>query len=143
MQNIYLHMYMLYTILAKLLWCTFHNHRFFHHYQEKIPMTMWKHNSTAMLMHMVEAYHILYSKVCFHIRSASFCHYIIYNHNPPNHLQAVLWYYISWYVLPRHYRSTVVAVEVKWLPCLGTQRKLWKWSNIIACFNVGYKNNNK
>ena len=26
---------------------------------------------------------------------------------------------------------------------LGIQRKLWKWSDILVPFNVGYKNNNK
>ena len=26
---------------------------------------------------------------------------------------------------------------------LGIQRKLWKWSDILVGFNVGYKNNNK
>ena len=25
---------------------------------------------------------------------------------------------------------------------LGIQRKLWKWSDILVCFNIGYKNNN-
>ena len=28
------------------------------------------------------------------------------------------------------------------LPRLGIQRKLWKWSHILVRFNVGYKNNN-